>query len=92
MKDFTGHEIKVGDWIAYAGRWSSSTYMVVAKVLEIKEVPHRWKEGITIPKLKVERHWESANTWWRDGAKISKPNIVWLEAIHRCVKLEARDA
>jgi hypothetical protein len=79
LKDIRDQEYGVGDTVAHATRCDSSAALSVGVVRKIVRVPHPWKAGQSIVKLKVEV------THCTGYARVPR-NVTW-ECLERIVKL-----
>lgn len=71
--------VEWGDSVAYATRGGSSLDMNIGVILEVLEVPHPWKDGETINKLRVQTE-ESTDTY-----RLLRTAVIGQ--LHRVVKL-----
>jgi hypothetical protein len=75
-------EVRPGDRVAYATRVGNCAAIHLGTVVEIREVPHSWREGVTVTKLRIKVEAET-QAYYSDG----RERIRTIGELDRVVKL-----
>ena len=84
FEDMLGRKVRVGDYIVYPGRQSSSVWQNVGRVVAMENKPHPWRDGVTEATVTVR----GAERYWRDGKIRPKTKNGFLTVLSRIVKID----